>query len=306
MSRIFAVVLGLILTTGAQAQDANCRAQWSQVSSLLQQTGRIDTPLPGLIRETADGGCRTNGLVFPASEHVTIKVDSVRWRGTDLARFTAQGLPPTSLDLWLEGVAVVPVIGDPVFNYLQGIQAQNSTIDARVSIEWDNEARALQLERFRIDLPQDDFIEVSALIEGVDLSTKRSIQMSAGSFAITSQTLVVRSTHMFQSYLLIPLGTALLDGAENPAKRTEDLKQMARGAIDLAPSDVLSPATKSALKAMVADMPDPSGVLTVQQKANPGLGPARFLRLAAQGLTSIDDFWKLLDGVEISVSYDKL
>lgn len=306
MRRVFAAVLGLMLATGAQAQDANCRAQWSQLSALLQQTGRIDAPLPGLIRETADGGCRTNGLVFPASEHVTIKVDSVRWRGTDLARFTSQGLPPTSLVLWLEGVAVVPVIGDPVFNYLQGIQAQSSAIDAHVSIDWDDEARVLQLESLRIDLPQDDYIEASALIEGVDLSTKRSIQMSAGSFAISSQKLVVRSTHMFQSYLLIPLGMALLDGAENPAKRTDDLKRMARDAIDLAPSDVLSPATKSALRATVADMPAPSGVLTVQQQADPGLGPARFLRLATEGLSSIDDFWDVLDGVEITVTYDKL
>ena len=192
MKWLVAVFL-LVLAAPVHAQGVNCSAQWSRLSTLLMKAGVFDAPLPGLMRQTADGGCRTNGLAFPGGKHLTIKADSLSWSGDDLARFATDGLPPTSLRLALTGITLVPDIGDPVFNYLHGIQARGNEIDVSVSIDWDEDDKILNIKALRVDLPFGDFAEVRGTVEGVDLSTSQTIQMSAGSFAMTEATVVVRS-----------------------------------------------------------------------------------------------------------------
>ena len=175
-------------------------------------------------------------------------------------------------------------------------------------MDWDEDEKVLQVAAIRLSLPEDDYVEFQARIEGVDLTSASSLQFSVGSFAMTGATLKVRSKRMFQDYLLLPLGSAVLQGAENPAEEVNEWKKLANSSIDQAPDQIVPLASKSALKALVREMPEPSGILTIDQKASPGIGPARFLPFAIGGakFEGLDDLWQVLDGVILAITYDKI
>lgn len=302
-------VLTAMLTTQAQAQAqaANCNAQWSQLNDLLIKAQALKAPIPGLIRDTADGGCRINGVRFPADGLLIVKADSLRWSGRDLDRFATDGLPPTALQLELTGVTVSPELDDPVFNYLRDIQARGQSFDLSVNLDWDQVQKQLNVRRVRLHMPEDDFVEFSAQFNGVDLTSENSMQTSVGSFQLMQSTLTVRSMRLFQDYVLFPIGSVVLGGAENPAAKVNDLKAQAQAAINQAPGDVLPLKSKSALTQLIDDLPDPSGTLIIEQSANPGIGPARFIPLALRGgsIDTADDLWQLMDGVTFAITYDK-
>ena len=307
--RIFSAICAILtLASVAQAQPVNCNAQWSRLNDLLTKMGGIEVPIPGLIRQTSIGGCRTNGIRFPAGDHVQLRADSLSWSGRDLDRFATEGLPPTALSVYLDGVTITPDIGDPVYSYLQAIQARGKWFDLSINLDWDEDDNVLQVAAIRLSLPEDDYVEFQARIEGVDLTSASSLQVSVGSFAITGATFKVRSKRMFQDYLLVPLGFVALQGADDPAEKINELKELASASIDQAPDQLVSTSSKSALKALVQDLPEPSGILTIDQDASPGIGPARFLPFAIGGakFEGLDDLWQILEGVTLGVTYDKI
>jgi len=306
MKTLSAVLAMLALVSVANAQPVNCNAQWSRLNDLLTKTRSIEAPIPGLIRQTANGGCRTNGVRIPAGDHVRITAQSLSWSGRDLERFARDGLPPTALSIGLKGITISPDIGDPVYSYLQGIQARGSTLDLAVNLDWDAQKNALQVVAIRLSMPEEDYVELQAEIEGVDLTSASTMQVSLGSFALTEATLKIRSQQMFQDYLLLPLGLAVLEGAENPEEKVNELRALADMSIDQAPDQIVPPASKSALKALVQDLPEPRGTLTIAQNASPGIGPARFLPFVIGGATfeSLDDIWQVLGGVTLNITYD--
>lgn len=307
--KILGIVVALmVLATSAQAQPVNCAAQWSRLNDLLAKARSIEVPIPGLIRQTASGSCRTNGIRFPVGDKVQVKADRLSWAGRDLDRFVSEGLPPTALAVDLEGITISPDIGDPVFSYLQGIQARGSTFGLSINLDWDEAENVLRVVAVRFLMPEDDYVEFQARIEGVDLTSASSMQFSVGSFALTQSSIKVRSKRMFQDYLLLPLGLAILEGAEDPAEKVDELRVFANASIDQAPDQIVPTESKSALKALVQDLPEPSGVLSIDQTASPGIGPARFIPFAIGGakFESIDDIWQVLNGVSLAITYDKL
>lgn len=306
--RILTAVFILAMANSLQAQSPNCAAQWTKISSTLAQLRGLAVPPLGLIRERADGGCRTNGLSFPMNDTITVKADSLTWNGRDMERFVADALPPTAFDFQLNGIRVIPTVGDPAFQYLQDVQTRGRKIDVSLSLDWDEATKIVRIDALRVNFPGEDFVSFIGVVEDVDLTSQSSLQASAGRFGLTSGNLDVRSRRLFQDYLLLPLGLTLLDGTDDPAAEISKLKDVAVTAIDAASTDVLPASSKAALKAVVADFPDPSGHLQIKQTANPGIGVARGLGLAVRG-RSIEDpsgFWGLLDGIKFDVTYDPL
>lgn len=308
MRHVFAFVTVLVLVGPGWAQG-QCSAVWAKANALLVGVTTHDASRPALVRQTADGGCRTSGLRFEPDSAFSITVDSLRWRGGGMDRFVEDGLPPMSLDMTLEGVRFLPRMPTPSLRYLTEIQSRGSKIDASLSAVWDQSTNELRLNSVRINLPSDDYILIEATVEGVDLTSRQTIETSMGRFAVTSQRLVVRSERAFQTYALVPLGSVLLKNSENPQAKVDVLKKEARDWIAQIPSTPLKPGTKQALLSLIDDMPEPSGILVIDQVANPGIGPARFLPLALsgmpdQGVPALIE--ALLDGVEISITYDKL
>ena len=305
MNLLTAIIAVCLLAQPLAAQSNNCRAQWSKINDLLIRVGAIGTALPGLVRERADGGCRIDGIDLRADRHVTIATDRIEWNGTDIDRFVADGLPPRAFDLQISGIAVRPEFGDKTLSYLNRLQNQGQEIDLSLAVTWDESAGTLSLDALNLSFPDDDYIQVSAMSEGVDLSSLSTIQMSAGSFGLTQVNAEIRSTRLFQNYFLQPFGFVLLQNSDDPQARVAELKALARDALDGVPSALLAPASKRALLQLVADMPTPSGTLRLDATAKPGIGIARFLPLAMQrGRTSsLADFWKVLDGVRFDATY---
>ena len=112
---------------------------------------------------------------------------------------------------------------------------------------------------------------------------------------------------LFEGYVLLPLGMALLHGEENPAVRIEELKRAGRDHVNRLPLSIFPDTSKRALKALLSDMPKPRGTLTIHMTAEPGMGAARMMPLAIsrRGIEDLDDVWSLMDGVTYDITYDR-
>ena len=305
--RILAFLAVLAWSSPVLAQTPNCSAQWSRLVDAMGRLFGMSAPAPGLFRQTADKGCRTNGLVFPVNEHVVVKAESLTWSGRDMDRFVEGGLPPTGIALTLSGIRIVPQVGDKTFQYLQDVQSRGQNIEVSLSVNWDAADNVVSVDNLLISLPSDDFIRFEAQVEGVDLSTAESLRNSAISFGVTLVDLEIRSERIFQNYLLLPLGMVLLEGQSNPEARVDELKDIAKTAVEGAPSQLVSEGSKAALLSLVEDLPEPAGTLRLQQTANPGIGVARGLAfgMQAERAETLDDLWPLFDGIDVEITYDR-
>lgn len=304
--KFFAAVFAIyLLAQPLAAQSTNCRAQWAKINDLLVNFGAIDTALPGLVRERANGGCRIDGIDIPADRYLTFATDRIEWSGTDMDRFVTDALPPRSLDLAISGITIRPDFGDKTLSYLNQLQNQGKEIDLSLAVSWDEAAHTLSLDGLSLSFPGDDYVRMSALVEGVDLTSHSAIQMSAGSFGLTRMTAEIRSLRLFQDYILQPFGLALLYNSDDPEARVDELKTFARNTLEGVPSELLPPASRRALQSLVADMPTLAGTLRLDGVAKPGIGMARFLPLAVQRgrVDSLTDLWKVLDGVRLDATY---
>lgn len=128
--------------------------------------------------------------------------------------------------------------------------------------------------------------------------------MSAGSFSIARVQMKLTSTGLFEAYALMPLAGGLLAGSDDPEARVDELKSAAIESVESAPAAQLPRASKDALQALISDLPHPRGTVDYLLTAEPGLGPARFLRLAKDpDVGGLEDIWPLLEGVRIDIGY---
>lgn len=305
MMRLGVIAAALLaLPTGLQA--ANCTSQWTAINDLLVRTGRFETPLPGIVREGADGSCRIDGVDIPVDQRLRIAADRVQWTGTNMDRFVSDGLPPTALTLSVEGITINPDLGDRTLSYLNRIQNRGRTIDLLFDADWSATDRRLSLNALNLSFPEDDHVHFNAEIDGVDLTTRNTIVMSAGSMAITRAVTDIRSTRLFQDYLLQPLGFSLLYRSDDPEARVAELKDMARGYIAMVPQDILPQSSQAALLMLLEEMPDPSGRLIIEKTATPGIGPARFATLAMRrgGIKDSTQIFAALKGLVVNITFE--
>ena len=304
------ILRGLILTclllAPLTAQATSCRDQWASVNDLLVKIGTLEEGLPGLVREGVNGTCRINGVNFPTrGERVTINTKAITWTAAGMDRFVTEGLPPTSLDLRIEGISVRPDFGDKALSYLNEVQNRGHAIDLMLVAGWNEESRAFAIEALNLEFPQQDHIRISAELDGIDLSTRGAMQMSAGSAVLRRFSVDVRSERMFQDYFLQPLGMSVLVGSEDPEARVETLKETAKAFVGSVPQDILPNGSKDAFVQLLDGLPELSGRLVLSAAADPGLGAARFLPVAMTGgAASLDQIWAALSGLRIDATYE--
>jgi hypothetical protein len=305
MMRAYAFLLALV-PQAAQADEtlssAICRALLESAREALGEVGGL--VLPSTARLT-EGGCAASGLAYrPESPYATgFEVDQIVWSGAGLADFAETGTVPLSLDLAAEGFRFAIRPDDPVFAYLLEAQSYPNVLDISLVLARDPEARTLSLSQLAVDFPGENALSLSATFVNVDLSTALGAGTSLGSFGLTALSLDIETHGLFEGYLLMPLGTDLLAGAEDPEARVEDLKREALAHIQALPSGLADGETKSALARLVGDMPNPKGRISLRIEAAQGIGPARFARFAG-GEPEIGDILAALDGVRIDVRYE--
>jgi hypothetical protein len=283
---------------------AFCAAVWGDVSAALGYLGTASGTL--VPSEAAEDGCVIEAVKVDLEGTYTpdIVADRLTLRGPALAWVQDGSTPPDRLEMQVEGLRFVVQTGNAQMDYLMAAQAASGRIGVDLALAWSAAARNLAVERLEIDFPGENRVALTALATGVDLSTSGTAQMSVTSFAVTEIDLTVQSHGLFESYLLMAFGPAVLplDGDMQAAER--DLKAQAEAAIAALPDTSFPPASKAALREVLAELPNPSGTLTLEMRSDAGVGPARLMGYAMTGVpASIAGLAPLLDGVTFDIGW---
>jgi hypothetical protein len=157
-----------------------------------------------------------------------------------------------------------------------------------------------------VDFPGDNAVSLTARIDGVDASSLGALETSAGSMAVTALDARVTTHGLFEGYLLMPLGNLLLAGAQDPGAELGRLVALGQGLADSLPDPPLDAPSRAALKALLGDLPHPSGTVALSLTADPGIGPARFAPVIGTGLPDFPSgLAPLLDGVRVTATYTR-
>lgn len=203
-------------------------------------------------------------------------MDRLRFRGSALPWLVDASVLPEGFEVAVEGLRLVVQTGNAQFDWLYAAQARANRIAAEAAVTWDPAARILRLEGLGIDFPGANALDLRATVAGVDLSSTGAMQMSATGFAPTGAELRIETHGLFESYLLMPLGAALLPCEGDMDAAAEGLRSEILALVAALPETSVPPASKAALSALVGELPNPAGVLELSLRADPGFGPVRF------------------------------
>lgn len=303
---IRAGLLAVLLAGPAGAEElagqALCTAVWAKVPGLFGALGEVTAA--GVTQE--GDWCVVEAPVMDMSGQYVPDwhIDRLRFRGSALGWIADGSTLPEGLEVAVEGLRLVVQTGDARMDWLFAAQSGPNRIDAEAALAWDPAAKVLRLEGLTVDFPGENLIEASALLTGVDLSSTGAMQMSATSFALTDANLRITTHGLFEWYVLMALGPVVLptDGDMDAAAK-EVRAGLVAGVADL-PDDSVSSASKDALGALIAELPNPSGELTVSLRADPGIGPARAAGYALNGVPqSVAEAAPLFQGVMVDVGW---
>ena len=304
MIRAAAVVVALSASAAAEdlAGHEVCTAAWRQVSAQLASSVQIG----GIISNIEDGWCVVeNPVIDMAGQYVPDwHADRLRFRGSALNWVVDRTTAPERLELAVDGLRLVVQTGQPQFDWLYAAQAKANKTEVEVVLTWDPGARALHLETANFDFPGANRIELTALATGVDLSSSGAMQMSITSFALTRVDLQVQTHGLFEGYALMSAGPLLLPSEGDMDAAAKDLRaEITAGLADL-PQTTFDAKSKAALAALIAELPNPKGVLSLSLSADPGFGPARLSGYAIKGVPDrLADAAALFDGVVVNIGW---
>jgi hypothetical protein len=231
-------------------------------------------------------------------------MDRLRFRGSALGWIADGSTLPEGLEIVVERLRLVVQTGDARMDWLFAAQSRPNAIDGELSLAWDSTDKVLRLEGLSIDFPGENQVQASGVVTGVDLSSEGAMQMSATGFALTEFDARITTHGLFEWYALMALGQSLLPPDGDVELAAEDLRAEMRAAIGSLPGAVVSTESKAALVALVDELPNPSGDLTLALRAEPGLGPARLAGYALTGVPeTMAEAAPLFQGVTLDVDW---
>lgn len=282
--------------------DPPCAAVWAALS-----VGMADlAPVTGTMAAPRDGWCVIDAVRIDLGGQYTpdILADRLRLRGTALAWLQDRSTAPDSLSLELDGLRFVVQTGQPQMDYLMAAQAGANRVAVKADLTWTATSRSLALERLEIDFPGANLLTLTARAIGVDLSSPGAAQMSVASFAITDVDLMVQTHGLFEAYVLMAAGAALLPPEGDMQAAEADLKAQAAEGIAALPPATFSDASKRALLTLLDELPNPSGTFTLALRSGPGVGPARLMGFAVTGVpVTMAAAAPLFDGVTVDIGW---
>ncbi len=284
------------------AGQALCAAVWGQVADGLSGFATVTA-----LRVAQEGDwCVAEAPVLDLEGQYVPDwhMDELRFRGAALGWIADGSTLPEGLEVAVAGLRLVVQTGNPQMDWLFAAQSRPNRIDADVTLAWDPVAKVLRLESFSVDFPGENMVQASAVLTGVDLSSTGAAQMSATSFALTEADFAVTMHGLFEWYALMPFGTMVLpqDGDINAA--ADQIRADLLRVVGDLPETSFPVDSKAALAALVAELPNPSGDLTVELRAEPGIGPARAAGYALNGVPrSVAEAAPLFQGVTVDVGW---
>lgn len=300
---IRAGLLALALATPVEAQDlALCEAVWARAMTLAGEV-----TVTGAVRLEGDW-CLAQGLRVdvPGEYAPDWRADRLRFRGGALGWMLDGSGIPDRLEVSVEGMSFAVQTGQPQTDYLFAAQSRAYPIQGDLALAWDPAGRTLAVERLEIDFPGANRVVLTATAKGVDLSSMGAAQMSATGFAVTEADLTVQTHGLFESYLLMALGSMFLPLDGDMMAAADGLRtQMISAAIQL-PEASFPAESKDALLELIMLLPNPSGTLSVSMRAESGVGPARLMGFAMTGVPdTLDGIAPVLDGVRFDIGWTR-
>jgi hypothetical protein len=301
---LLAAALAFATSAGAQglAGDALCQAVWT---ALADKAARV-APLTGQVAPMQDGACVFTDLHFdlPGDYTPDWRADRLVLSGGALGWSVGEPVSPDRLEIAVEGLRFSVTTGMAQLDYLYAAQARAAPIRARAVLAWDAGARTLTLDAAEIDFPGDNLVRLSAVADGVDLSSTAALQMSATGFRLRAADLSVRTHGLFEWYALLSLGPMFLPPEGDMDTAMAALKAEATEAVRALPEAHFPAPSKAALAALIAELPNPAGRLDLAFRAEGGFGPARFAGYAATGVPdNLAEAAPLLDGVTFAIGW---
>lgn len=301
MIRAFGLALLLAGPAGAEDQ-ALCATVWAKVTQGLSQVAPVSAE-----RVTQEGDwCVVEAPVLDLQGQYLPDwhMDRLRFRGAALGWIADGSTLPVGLEVGIEGLRLVVQTGNPQMDWLFAAQARPNAIRAAASLAWDPVGKVLRLEGLSLDFPGENLVELSAVLTGVDLSSTGAMQMSATSFAVTEADLAVTTHGLFEGYVLMTMGPSLLPYEGDMDAAAEAIRADLLAGVGALPEASFSAASKAALRALVGELPNPSGDLTVALRSEAGIGPARLGGYAMTGVPgTMAEAAPLLEGVTVDVGW---
>jgi hypothetical protein len=303
----------LALVGGQASADPVCDQFWAAVTDLSEEAPQFAGRLAG-----KDGDwCLVEDFVFETpgdyvpdwhAKRVRLRGGALPWLSALIASGSVGGsgggLVPDRLEIDVEGMRLVVSTGNPQMDYLFAAQARANLIDGALRLSWDAAARVLKLESLTVDFPGDNALSLNAVARGVDLGSTGAMQMSVTSFAVTEADLSVTTHGLFEWYGLMAMGPVFLPNEGDMEAAVAGLKAEATAGIAALPDATFPAATRAAMTAFLAELPNPAGVLTVALRSDPGFGPARLSGYAVNGIPdSLAGAAPLLDGVTVNIGW---
>lgn len=272
--------LVLCATTPALAQDRmnaeQCVQSWDATFGL---TGLPVAQLQ--VDVDPSGWCLIQEGTFTINGGTRIRLDRLTWRASEIERLIDEGLPPRSIEIYGEGLGVLPQTGDPVYDYILSLQSQDTGFGFGVSVRWDGVQNAVLIDDGYVVFDDENRIDVTGRVDGLDLTDLASIQTSVGTMGLRNLSVKATFSGWFESYFALPLGLSILtDGPVSPEQQVLDMQREVVDFTSDIPETILPDVARDAFAAFVTDLPTPRGTLQVQINADPIIGAQRLAPLS--------------------------
>ncbi|MDG1408435.1 MAG: hypothetical protein P8Q50_11590 [Octadecabacter sp.] len=275
------LLLAAPFASGAAAQDrmseVQCSGSFDAIAALVEIPNALPTP-------TVDeaGWCLITDMVVPTSSNSGIRIGALRWRASDMQRFIEDGLPPRALDIEGTGLGVTVQTGDDVFDYLLGLQMDQSQMAFGASLRWDGVQNTVTLGSSYLEFNDTNRIEATARLEGANLTDLASMQTSLGTAGLRNLMIKSEFDGWFETHAVVMLGNILLKSGEGaPQAQVDALKGQVIDVINTLPDVFMPQNSRAALSAFVESLPSPRGSAQLQLRADPTLGAVRLGRFAS-------------------------
>lgn len=252
------------------------------------------------------GWCLAQEISLSVQGGTRVRLDSLKWRATEMDRLIDEGLPPRSLEIYGEGLGFVPQTGDDVYDYLLGLQIRETELGFGLSVRWDGVQNAVLVDEAYFAFDDTNRIDVTGRIDGVDLTDEVSFQTSFGTMGLSNLLFKAAFDGWFETYLAVPVGVAILtDTGVPPEDQVDKLQRQSFDFISNFPDAILPAVAGEALADFITQLPNPRGTLQVQVSADPVIGVLRLspLGFAQTAQERFDILPEVLEGVRVLVTW---
>ncbi len=256
-----------------QAED--CDAAWQVVMNAQQESHAV----------SKDGWCL-------ASESTGFSVDRIEWRAERLERLLQDALPPTALAIRITDADMVRTLG------LEAkADAPAMPMQITLTLRINTQENQLVIENLAINGPKDNMVSIQGTFYDVDLSSLAKMQFSLGRAKLRDVTLLGFGNRKLETYLRPYIGNTFPERSRNRSAMIDKVTEW--------PARSFPPATKRAVKQLIATLPAPNGTLRVKVDTGAGLSADLFVQTLMFGGSTDELGKRILDSTVFHATWSK-